>query len=119
MATIKKFQDLECWKLARLICQKVDQIIKTTALQKNFKLRDQIDASSGSIMDNIAEGFGRLGNKEFCNFLTIASASCNETQSQLIRIFDKGIIDEEIFNELNHLIDGCRVKIFNLLDYLV
>jgi len=119
MATIKRFQDLECWQLARVICQKVNTIITTTSLQKNYKLRDQIDGSSGSIMDNIAEGFGRLGNKEFCNFLTIASASCNETQSQLIRIFDKEIIDQKTFDDINHLVDSCRTKIFNLLDYLM
>jgi four helix bundle protein len=118
MATIKRFEDLECWQLAREVCQKIDSIIKTTDLIRNYKLRDQIDASSGSTMDNISEGFGRLGNKEFCHFLTIASGSCNETQSQLYRILDKGIIDQHKFDEIYNLISTCRVKIMNLLEYL-
>jgi len=118
MATVKRFEDLECWQLAREVCQKIDNMIKTTDLGRNYKLRDQIDASSGSTMDNISEGFGRLGNKEFCHFLTIASGSCNETQSQLYRILDKGIIDQSHFDDIYNRISSCRVKIINLLDYL-
>ena len=58
MATIKRFEDLEIWQLAREICQIVEELIQTTELKINFTLRNQMEASSGSIMDNIAEGFG-------------------------------------------------------------
>ena len=78
MATIKRFEDLQCWKNAREICRKVYDIIISTLLAKDYKLTSQINAASGSIMDNIAEGLGRFGNKEFINFLTIAAGSANE-----------------------------------------
>ncbi len=54
MATITQFEELEIRQLARELCQEVYNIIITTSLGKNSKLRDQIDSSSGSIMDNIA-----------------------------------------------------------------
>jgi len=69
MGKILKFEDLEIWRLAREICQQVELLIQTTNLKTNYSLRDQIDRSSGSIMDNIAEGFERNGNREFIQFL--------------------------------------------------
>ena len=76
MGKIERFEDLEIWKLARKICEEVYQIIQTTGLKDNYALRNQMDRCSGSIMDNIAEGFERNGNKEFRQFLSIAKASC-------------------------------------------
>lgn len=118
MATIKKFEDLECWKNSRIVCQKVEYIIQTTVLKTEYKLKDQIDRASGSIMDNIAEGFGRGGNLEFIHFLFIAAGSCNECQSQLYRILDKKIIEENIFNETYNLLQFVRAQIFGLIGYL-
>ena len=63
-----KFEDLEIWLKAREICQFIESLIQNTALKTNYSLKDQIDRSSGSIMDNIAEGFERNGNKEFIHF---------------------------------------------------
>jgi four helix bundle protein len=57
MSTVKRFEDLEVWKLARLLCKDVFQITVREAFSKDFGLKDQIRNSSGSIMDNIAEGF--------------------------------------------------------------
>ncbi|HBR54993.1 MAG TPA: four helix bundle protein, partial [Flavobacteriaceae bacterium] len=70
MAKIEKFEDMEIWQLAREICMDVWSLIDNTPLNKDYKLREQINKSSGSVMDNIAEGYERDGNKEFINFLS-------------------------------------------------
>ena len=69
---IFRFEDLDVWKNSRELCKKVRKMINETGLSKDFALKDQIQRSSGSVMDNIAEGFERDGNKEFINFLYIA-----------------------------------------------
>lgn len=99
MARIDKFEDLEVWKLAREISQLIEKLFRTTQLGSNYSLRNQMERSSGSIMDNIAEGFGRGGNQEFQNFLSYSKGSCAELKSQLYRSFDKKLISEEQFKK--------------------
>ena len=70
MTGIKKFENLECWKKARELCKFIFQICKKIREKKNYHLADQMLSSSGSVMDNISEGFLRGGNKEFCHFLS-------------------------------------------------
>ena len=71
MATVLNFEDLKVWQKSRLLCQHIFELIATGKFAKDFSLIDQINRSSGSIMDNITEGFGRLGNNEFIIFLLI------------------------------------------------
>ena len=75
MATIRSFEDLECWQLARDLCKLVFELISKEPFSKSYSLRNQIDSSGGSAMDNISEGFERGGRKEFIQFLGIAKGS--------------------------------------------
>ncbi len=68
MATIKRFEDLEIWIDARKLSKEIISISNNTELKSDFKLKEQVKSSSGSVMDNIAEGFERNGNAEFNNF---------------------------------------------------
>lgn len=95
MATVQKFEDLQIWQLARVLCNDIFKLIIETKLGNDYKLKEQINGSSGSVMDNIAEGFERDGNNEFHYFLSIAKASCGETRSQLYRIFDRKYVSEK------------------------
>ena len=118
MGKIQKFEDLEIWSLAREICQLVEFLIQNTNLKTNYSLRDQIDRSSGSIMDNIAEGFERNGNREFIQFLSIAKGSAGEVKSQSYRAFDKNLITKEQHFKLNEIVELEKNKIGAMMNYL-
>ncbi|KRD57756.1 four helix bundle protein [Flavobacterium sp. Root935] len=118
MAKINKFEDLEIWQKARELCQYVELLIQTTTLKTNYSLKDQIDRSSGSIMDNIAEGFERNGNREFIQFLSIAKGSAGEVKSQSYRAFDKKLISEEQHLKLNEMTEIEKNKIGAMMNYL-
>ena len=100
MATITKFEDLEIWQLSRIQVNDFDNLVETTLLAKDYELRNQMNASSGSVMDCIAEGFDRSGNNEFKNFLIIAKGSNGEYRSQLYRCLDRKHIEKQKFDEL-------------------
>ncbi|RYY61024.1 MAG: four helix bundle protein [Chitinophagaceae bacterium] len=118
MPTFKRFEEIIAWQLARELCKEIHRISQETGLCRDFKLRDQITASSGSIMDNIAEGHGRGGNKEFIQFLEVAHASGAETQSQLYRLMDKDYIQKDEFDRLYQLAGRAKKAIIELIKYL-
>jgi len=118
MATINRFEDLEIWKEARRLFQIINQISLETNLKSDFKLRNQIKASSGSVMDNIAEGFERDGNMEFRQFLSIAKGSAGESRSQLYRLFDCNYISKTRLDTLVKDYENLSGKIANLISYL-
>lgn len=118
MATIKRFEDLEIWQESRRLSKEIILLSKTTDLKTDFKLKGQIKSSSGSVMDNIAEGFERNGNGEFKQFLSVAKGSAGESRSQLYRVFDNDYITEEKLNLLVADYEKLSIKIHNFITYL-
>lgn len=118
MATIKSFEDLEVWQKARVLANEVWSQTLNNSFSKDFSLRDQINRSSGSVMDNIAEGFERGGNKEFIQFLSYSKGSCGEVRSQLYRAKDRNHITEDEFNALTKHATEVGKQIGGFMNYL-
>ena len=109
MATYKRFEDLPIWQAARVFSKRVFEVSKKGDFAKEYRLCSQIHASSGSIMDNIAE---------FKQYLFIAKGSCGETRSQIYRAYDYGFLDENTFEELKNQSVEISQSISNFIDYL-
>ena len=118
MATITKFEDLEVWQLARGQANDFFSLVQATPLAKDYELRNQMNASSGSVMDCIAEGFERSGNNEFRNFLVMAKGSNGEYRSQLYRSFDRNYISKEKIDELYAKNVTIGNKLMSFINYL-
>lgn len=118
MATITKFEELEVWQISRAYAHSIYALLLEENFSREYKFKEQIKASSGSVMDNIAEGFGRESRLEFINFLGIAKGSLNETKSQLYRAFDYGLISREVLDKYYAEAEKIAAKIGAFMIYL-
>jgi len=71
-------------------------VYRELAELKDYGFKDQITRSGLSIPSNIAEGFGRLSDKEKCNFLNYAKGSCAEFRVQAYIGMEIGYICKDV-----------------------
>jgi len=116
--TYTEFEDLPIWQEARAISKLIFEITSDGAISRDFRFRDQIRSSSGSVADNIAEGFEREGNKEFIQFLSIAKGSAGEARSQVYRAFDNKYFDQSQLDNLIPKLKSLSANISNFMSYL-
>ena len=109
---------MDVWKLSRDLNRVIGKMIDEKRFEKNFRLIDQIEGSSGSIMDNIAEGFERGTRAEFIQFLGYSKGSCGELRSQLYRALDRDYISPEIFDEVCSMATRISAMIHGFIKYL-
>ena len=115
---ISRFEDLDCWKEARVLVQKVYDATENNRFGKDTRLARQIQSAATSSMANIAEGFIRKSNKEFTQFLYIAMSSSAEVRSHLYVALDRGYIDNKNFEAIYDQADKVGRMISNLIKYL-
>lgn len=118
MATITQFEDILAWQKARELSNAVDAASSQGRFAKDFGLKDQIQRAACSVMDNIAEGFGRSGNREFRQALSQAKGSVHEVRSQLHKAHDRGYLTPEKYNELLNLARETERLIGGFIRYL-
>lgn len=117
MATFHRFEELEIWQVARMLSLKVFKLTETGVVSRDFKFKDQIRDSAGSVMDNIAEGFERSGKLEFVNFLSISKGSSGEVRSQLCRGIDQKYFPEDTVDLIKEY-EELASKIGGFIKYL-
>jgi four helix bundle protein len=118
MATIERFEDLECWKSARKLRQLIYQYSRAKPFAQDFALVNQIRRASLSVTANIAEGFEREGNREFIQFLAQAKGSVGEVKDELYAAFDQNYITQAEFDSAYTLAEATTRLIGGFISYL-
>jgi four helix bundle protein len=118
MATFKSFTEILAWQKSRELSKSIFNLTTIGSFSKDFGLKDQINRASGSIMDNIAEGFERNSKNEFINALSYSKGSAGETLSQLYRALDRGHISKKEFEKLKSDTEEVCRMIGGFIGYL-
>ncbi len=118
MTKVRRFEDLQCWQKGRQLANAVHELACHPNFARDFRLRDQIEAASGSVMHNIAEGHDAGTDLEFIRFLRIARRSAGEVQSELYLALDRNYITEAELQSTYFLADEAKRLINGLISYL-
>lgn len=94
---INKFEDILAWQKSKIFVLKIYDQFKFC---KDFSFKDQILQTTVSIMNNTAEGFEKMSNKDFKKFLYISKSSCGEVRSMLHLAKELNYINQNAFNDL-------------------
>jgi four helix bundle protein len=119
MSNANTFEDLESWQKARELSLEIFLKTQIAPFSMDHSLKDQINRSSGSVSDNIAEGFERNGNKEFAFSLTISKGSAGEMRSQLHRAYDRKYLNIEEYEDLKRKAFTLSRMIWKLRQHII
>lgn len=115
---VKYFEDLEIWKSARELTNRIYKITSDGKFLKDYGLRDQIRRAAVSAMSNIAEGYERGGNQELIQFLSIAKGSCGEVRCQLYVAVDQNYLAKEEGAKIIDEFKKLSIMTNNFIEYL-
>lgn len=106
-------ENLEVYQLACKLEKLVYKITKNFPKEEKYGRISQLRRATSSVVDNIAESYGRFGFQDRIQFLFQARGSAEEARSQLDRsreFTEKNIIDE--------LVESYTVEIKKINGYI-
>ncbi len=118
MAKVERFEDLKCWQEARVLVKEIYLLSEEGKLSKDYDTKSQIKRAALSVMNNIAEGFGKFSTKEFIHYLDIAHNSVSEVKSILYVMIDLNYINEERAKRLQNKTDEIKAMTLAFIKYL-
>ena len=118
MSKIEKFEDLHCWQAARVLVKHIYDTTNQGVFSSDYDMKRQIRRASISVMNNIAEGFGRYSKKDFIRFLEISVTSACEVKSMLYAALDQNYMAEEATKEPQAKAEIVKALNLGLIKYL-
>lgn len=115
---IEKFEDIRAWQQARELANLVYDLTEQGRFAKDFRLRDQIQGATGSVMHNIAEGFDDGSDGEFIHFLKYSRRSTSEVQSEIYLALDRKYITQQDFQKVYDMATTTKKSINAFIAYL-
>ena len=108
------FQNLIVYQQAKDLVKLVYRLMKKFPSDERYALCDQLRRSVISIPSNIAEGMGRIAEKEQSHFINIAFGSLMELYAQLDIAHDLGYINQNEYDKIEISINEIDKMIVSL-----
>ena len=118
MAGWKDFREIAAWRYARDLKLRVDEFLERPNVRRKYRLHDQLYDAVRSAPSNIAEGFGKFGNREFARYARIAKASEVEVLNHLIDLRDQRLISEDELMLSEHAARKALKAVVGLIRHL-
>ena len=113
------FEDLRIWQASHQLMEKVFKLCKNLPRDERFRLRDQIERSSSSVCDNIAEGYSAYYYNEKIKIFYIARREAGETQNHIRSMQTRGYVTKCIADDLFHCYEEVKRGINGYVKYIV
>ena len=97
---MKSHKDLIVWQKSMLLVKRLYEVTRTFPQEELFGITSQMRRAAVSIPSNIAEGYGRLYEKDTVRFLSIALGSAAELETQLLISKQIGFLSQSELDEL-------------------
>ena len=111
---MNNYKKLKVWNNSVELAIEIYEKVKTFPKHELYGLTDQIKRSSISIPSNIAEGSGRNSQLEFNRFLSIASGSAAELNTQLIIANRLKYFSDNDFEDVQNKLEALHKMIYKL-----
>lgn len=115
---VTRFEDLDCWKAARMLVTTTYEMTRMESFSKDYGLRDQIRRAAISVMANIAEGFAAFSGGDFVRFLDYSIRSAVEVESHLYVARDLNYITQNDFDNAYERAEACVSLCRGFIRYL-
>lgn len=114
---VNTFRDLEAYKEGKELVKEVYRLLKKFPREEQYAMSDQLRRAAISITSNIAEGSGRVSNKEKVHFLEFSYGSLMEVLSQMDVACDLQYITIDEFNNIEVLVENVGRPLSGLKNY--
>lgn len=112
------YKKLIVWQKGIKLAKLVYAEIKSLPKEETYALSDQIRRAVVSVPSNIAEGYGRLSQKELKHFLSIARGSLFEVETQLILCVELDFLSQESLSRIFESIEEISRILYSIITKL-
>jgi four helix bundle protein len=115
---VHNYKELKVWKEAMQLAKDAYLISAGFPQDEKFGLTSQVRRSAVSVPSNIAEGAGRKSDKEFLHYLSMASGSLYELETQLLLSVDFNYSSKEILEDCFSSVTALQKMLYKLQEQL-
>jgi four helix bundle protein len=112
---MQDFKDLIVWKKAHENVLLTYKLSRGFPKEEQFGLTNQLRRAATSIPTNIAEGAGKLTQKDFAKFLQTSLGSAQEVEYLLLLSYELKYLNKEDYNKINSSNNEVKAMLISLI----